>query len=168
MYVKLENNIAVRWPIGEYEVRAEYPEASLPEYLTREIVEPLGYGVFVVNGYPPEYDMAWQDIEEIPPVLKDDGKYHQSYKITEKYTPEEKQRLQDEEARQYNKNKAMQLLSESDWSDKPSVTDTSKPLYLVNAAEWGAYRDALRAIAVYPPVTVDVWPVKPEEVWSTT
>ena len=61
----------------------------------------------------------------------------------------------------------MNLLRDTDWSDKPSVTDTTKALHLVNAAEWAAYRDALRMIAVVPSVEVD-WPTKPEELWSIT
>jgi hypothetical protein len=38
--------------------------------------------------------------------------------------------------------------------------------YLANAAEFVAYRSQLRKIAVNPPVIVNEWPVKPDEVWT--
>lgn len=158
MYVKLENGIPVDWPVGEYQIRAAYPQSCLPEYLTASVVESLGYGVFIVNGYPAGYQPEWQNIEEIAPVLKEDGKYHQSYKITEKYTPEEKQRIQDEQARQANKAQAMNLLADTDWTQLPDVG-------LINQSDFVAYRSAVRQIAVNPPVTVTEWPTKPDEVW---
>lgn len=56
-----------------------------------------------------------------------------------------------------NKERAEELLLESDWSVLPDVP-------LANKSEWEAYRSVLRQIAINP--TVDpVWPVKPESVW---
>lgn len=64
-----------------------------------------------------------------------------------------------------NKTKAVQLLQETDWTTIPGVSDPSNDPYLLNANAFGAYRVALRKIAVYP--TADpVWPVKPAEQWS--
>lgn len=166
MYVKLENNIPVRWPISEYEIRAAHPGDSLPEYISDTLAFELGYGPFVFNGYPPEYRQEWQNIEEITPVLLD-GKYQQTYKITEKYTPEERKIIEDTKMRQENKVQAEQFLSFTDWTTIPDVFDpTISNPYLINAAEFASWRSKIRAIAVNPPVMVDVWPEKPEAQWS--
>lgn len=165
-FVKLENNQPVEWPVQDWQIRLQYPETSLPEYLTPEVVAPLGYAPFVYEGYPPEYDPQWENIEEIAPILKEDGKYHQSYKITEKYTPEEKKAIQDEQARQSNKSRAEQLLQETDWTATVDINNPqfSNP-YLGNQDAFLAYRSQVRQIAINPPVIVEVWPTKPDEVW---
>ena len=57
-----------------------------------------------------------------------------------------------------NKQKAMGLLSESDFSVLPDVN-------LTNKAAWETYRANIRAIAINP--TIDpTWPIKPPELWS--
>jgi len=57
-----------------------------------------------------------------------------------------------------SESRAKSLLLDSDWSQLPDVN-------LSNKAEWDAYRQALRIIAVSP--TVDpVWPTKPQVVWK--
>ena len=74
----------------------------------------------------------------------------------------------DQQERDSNKQKAEALLYETDWTSIPDVSDPvrSDP-YLANAGEFTAYRSNVRKIAVNPPVTVDIWPVKPKEVWQT-
>jgi hypothetical protein len=65
-----------------------------------------------------------------------------------------------------NKTQAQQFLSTTDWSEIPSVINTSNTPHLMNASDFITYRNALRSIAVNPPVTV-VWPIKPNEQWSS-
>lgn len=57
------------------------------------------------------------------------------------------------------KAQAMQLLTDTDWTQMSDVT-------LVNKQEFTDYRTTVRAIALNPPVSVTEWPVKPEEVWT--
>lgn len=66
-----------------------------------------------------------------------------------------------------NKQKAVQLLQQTDWTTIPDVADPnlSNP-YLMNQAEFFAYRSQLRAIAVNPTAGNLDWPVKPQEQWS--
>jgi hypothetical protein len=66
------------------------------------------------------------------------------------------------------KEKAVRLLSETDWAATASIIDpaVSNP-YLVNQDEFLTYRNALRAIAINPPEGFVNWPVKPTEVWSS-
>lgn len=54
---------------------------------------------------------------------------------------------------------AEQRLKETDWTQMPDVD-------LVNKSDFTAYRAAVRAIVLNPPVEVSEWPVKPEEVWN--
>jgi hypothetical protein len=65
------------------------------------------------------------------------------------------------------KQQASILLSATDWT---TIADVADPLksnpYLLNQAEFAAYRSAVRMLAVYP-VASPVWPVKPQEQWSS-
>lgn len=72
-----------------------------------------------------------------------------------------------EEIQAQNKATASSLLAETDWTELPSVSDPTSNPHLLNKAEFVAYRDQLRAIAVNPPTTpVNPWPTKPTEQWS--
>lgn len=68
---------------------------------------------------------------------------------------------------QANKQKATQLLYETDWTTIADVADPalSNP-YLMNQSEFYAYRSALRQIAVYPVAGNINFPTKPTEQWS--
>ena len=65
------------------------------------------------------------------------------------------------------KKQATQLLYETDWTTIADVADPTKSQpYLLNQADFTAYRSSLRVLAVYP-VAEPVWPVKPTEQWSS-
>lgn len=65
-----------------------------------------------------------------------------------------------------NKNKAVQLLTKTDWVNQPDVIDPNVNPHLLNHADFITYRAALRAIAVNPQPGDLVWPTKPQEQWS--
>ena len=64
-----------------------------------------------------------------------------------------------------NKNRARQLLLESDWVTLIDVTDTTTFPYLANQEEYLTYRAALRVIVVNPVAGDMIFPVKPTSVW---
>ena len=65
------------------------------------------------------------------------------------------------------KQQASSLLSQTDWTTIADVADPTKSNpYLLNQAEFAAYRSAIRMLAVYP-VASPVWPTKPQEQWSS-
>ena len=64
-----------------------------------------------------------------------------------------------------NKNTAAGLLTFTDWTTIADVADPKNSPYLANQAEFIAYRNLVRQIAVYPTAGDIVWPVKPSEVW---
>lgn len=68
-----------------------------------------------------------------------------------------------------NKATASALLTFTDWTQIPSVSDgaVSNP-FLVNAAEFAEYRNQLREIAVNPVGGDLVWPVRPDAIWEAT
>lgn len=69
---------------------------------------------------------------------------------------------------QENKDKAILLLQETDWT---SVADVGNPElsnpYLMNQAEFIAWRSQVRAIAVNPVAGSNIFPPKPQEQWSS-
>jgi hypothetical protein len=66
------------------------------------------------------------------------------------------------------KQKATELLYETDWTTIPDVADPTKSNpYLMNVLDFQIYRNTLRQLAVTPVVN-PVWPTKPTEQWSTT
>lgn len=67
-----------------------------------------------------------------------------------------------------NKQKASQLLQATDWTSISDVADPalSNP-YLMNQADFFAYRSALRNIAVNPVAGEIIFPTKPQEQWSS-
>ena len=65
------------------------------------------------------------------------------------------------------KTQASELLYKTDWTTISDVADSTKSQpYLLNPADFIAYRNALRKLAVYPEAA-PVWPVKPTEQWSS-
>jgi hypothetical protein len=65
-----------------------------------------------------------------------------------------------------NKLTAISLLSETDWTALPDVSNPLKSNpYLGNANEFNVYRNELRKIAINPMAGVLIWPVLPQEEW---
>lgn len=75
--------------------------------------------------------------------------------------------LKMEQPLQACKEKASSLLFGTDWTTIPDVANpqTSNP-YLMNQAEFMAYRNQLRQLAVNP-VADPVWPTAPNAQWSS-
>ena len=64
-----------------------------------------------------------------------------------------------------NKATASQLLTNTDWTTIPDVANPINDPYLANQDAFIAYRNVIRAIAVYPPAGEIVWATPPTEVW---
>lgn len=147
----------------QYQIRQARPNVSFPDPIPENLIEEQGFAP-VTQTPPPSYNPITQDLVELPPV-EIDGVWTQQWAV-EPATPEEIAQ-REEQATAQNKSQAQTLLTETDWVDIPAVSDPANIPHLVNKDEFNTYRLALRSIAVTPPVTVDPWPVKPEEVWVT-
>lgn len=76
------------------------------------------------------------------------------------YTTYEGQQIQKQ-----NKVEASALLSATDWTVNSDVTTGTHKL--TNQADFIAYRNTVRAIAVNPPTTAATFPTLPTEQWSS-
>lgn len=162
MYALIEDGAVAQYPYTLADLRKDNPNTGFAAEPSNESLE--GFGMYVVyNTTPPPYT-SLQYLEEGTPVFND-NQWQQVWIVVDK-TPE--QIAQEEEAaKQANKQQAMSLLSATDWTTIPDVSDPalSDP-YLTNANEFAAYRSQIRKIAVNPPVTVDIWAVAPDEAWA--
>ena len=165
LIAKVENGVVTN--VADYQ--SMYPNVVFPSTGPTEGWM-IDNGCMYVNTYVP-YDPATQVlIPANPPYIEIPDPANQTqwvYTVTvREMTPEEKQQY-DDNLRQQNKAAATQLLYETDWTTIPDVGNPhmSNP-YLTNVADFVLYRNALRQIAVYPPITVDEWPTKPDEQWT--
>jgi hypothetical protein len=63
------------------------------------------------------------------------------------------------------KQQASKLLSETDWTIILDVSDPTNSPYLTNQAEFIAWRNQIRSLAINP-VIDPIFPPKPDEVWG--
>ena len=66
-----------------------------------------------------------------------------------------------------NKATASSLLAGTDWTTIADVASPTNNPYLGNQADFIAYRNTIRAIAVYPPAGEIVWATAPVAVWES-
>jgi hypothetical protein len=77
----------------------------------------------------------------------------------------DKAAVQLESEKMTNAQTATGILSSTDWASIADVGSPSNNPYLSNQADFIAYRNVIRAIAVYPPAGEVVWATPPTEVW---
>lgn len=166
MYALIENGVVVQYPYSYVNLKQDNPNTSFPNEINNQSLE--SFGVYVVYNTTPPVVTKDQYLQEGTPVYNAENQRWEQVWIVVDMTPEQIAQ-RDESDRQANKAQAASMLQATDWTTIPDVSDpaVSDP-YLTNAAEFAAYRSNVRKIAVNPPVTVDVWPIEPEEVWAYT
>lgn len=163
MYVKATNGVIDQYPYTVGDLRRDNPNTSFPKNVPESVM--AEFGMYPVGYEPaPQYDPATQYIETSAQPSLINGQWLLTKSVVD-MTPEQVKAREDR-LKTENKQRAEELLKPTDWVEIPSVSDTSLTPHLVNFAEFMTYRLALRAIAVNPPVTVENWPVKPDENWS--
>ena len=162
MLIKIEDSKAVGYPITNENFYQLFPETSFPFPLFPDAVEPLGYGMYEFSAQPTPG--TYEKVVEVSPVKNEQDIWMQTWEVVP-MTSEEIEKKNDQ-LKQDNKAQASWLLSQTDWTQERDAIDPTNPPYLVNADEFKSYRQQLRVIAINPPITVDVWPVKPDEEWS--
>jgi hypothetical protein len=164
MFIAIVNGQTVE-QVGDYQVL--FPNTSFPATgpTPKWMAE---NSCMYVNTYLP-YDQSTQVLTTVAPyILVADPTKPLDWVYTvkvEQMTPEQLAQYRQSIAAQ-NKTKAANLLSQTDWTAIPDVADPLKSdPYLVNQAEFVAWRSNIRAIAVTP--TWDaVFLAQPNEVWS--
>jgi hypothetical protein len=67
-----------------------------------------------------------------------------------------------------NKQTAISLLQQTDWTTIPDVSDPTKSNpYLSNVNDFVTYRNSVRQYAINPVAGDITWPTLPQEVWTT-
>lgn len=138
------------------DLRLTNPETSFPQVLTDECL--AEWGVYPCQPTEPPVVDYTQNLTMGEPVLID-GVWTQTWVVT----PASPEEIAEREAamRSANKQQASALLTETDYTDLPNTADK-----ILNLPDILAYREALRLIALNPPVTVDQWPTKPKTEWK--
>lgn len=85
--------------------------------------------------------------------------------VTNEQIAAEVLRLDEQEPLDNCKAQASALLYATDWTTIPDVANPANTPYLMNQADFIAYRNAVRQLAVNP-VANPVFPDKPTEQWS--
>lgn len=164
-YALIKDGAVVAYPYTLGDFSKQNPNVSLPATPTVKQLEEVGM-YLVVPTAQPQYNALTQNCAEGTPVLEA-LEWRQVW-VVSPATPSE---ILDREtsAKAANKQQASNLLAQTDWTTIPDVSDPNKSMpYLANSQEFVVYRNQVRQIAITPPVTVDVWPTAPQEVWAST
>lgn len=78
MFAHIQNNTVIEYPVKD--IRARFPNTSLPEILNSETL-PDGY--VIVSEVTPDYDPSTQTIERATPVLTD-GQWVMTYTVIQR------------------------------------------------------------------------------------
>lgn len=171
MLAKVNGTTLVTYPYGLAELQADNPYTAFSSNDVAELFKGTEANlagntlVEVTIPPPPPYSEATQNIAlSSEPKLENDV-WALEWTVSAK--PQEDLAAQQAKVAEGNKNKAKQLLAETDWVELPSVTNTANTPHLINAADFITYRNTLRSIAVNPPDTEATWPTIPAEQWAT-
>lgn len=163
IYILLNDDGSIKqYPYTITDLRFANPKVSFPSF-------PSDEALALFNLYPviateqPAYNPITENLVDTAQQI--DGAWIQKW-VVEAATPEEIASRQ-ENAKKSNKEQAEGLLQATDWAATVDIANPqySNP-YLMNQDAFLAYRSDVRKIAVNPPIIVDVWPTKPEEIWS--
>lgn len=151
MLIKIEDGAPVGSPLIEDNFRQLFPKVSFPKPLSREAVEPFGYGLFKHSDKPTVG--RYEEAIEILPVQDDDGVWVQEWDTVE-VSQEARQAIDSSKANSVRAARNT-LLSQTDWTQAKDIPDE------VSSA-WTSYRQALRDIPEQAGFPWDVsWTQKP-------
>lgn len=174
-YINIETKV---YPVSEQDIRLAYPNTSF----SVPFQAPEEYAPVLNSPRPTVPNPVLQFARETTPQLDELGNWMQQFEVVDIYSDytdsegvlhtkakQEAEAIARDEAQKKasNKARAEQMLKESDWYEGQSVSDSTKSIYLSNINEIMDYRMALRMIAVNPPMVVENWPVKPDNIWVT-
>lgn len=154
LYIKIEDNNPVGFPITEETLRQVLSNVSLPYDLNTEDLLALGYAEYHKTASP---DVGrFEKIVEDTPTF--DGEKAQQVLTVVEMSDQEKE-LKTQEQLQKSKSEQLELLASTDWTELPSVRSK-------NSEEWAAaydlYRTELRDVDKQESWPFDViWPIPP-------
>lgn len=139
-----------------------FPETSFPNPIPVETLNEFGADVVLDGPYP---SCGTYQYVISGPVIEQDGAWYTSFIVED--MDAEQIAAKNVELAANNKTQATTILTNTDWTAIPDVADPLKSTpYLMNQADFVAYRSTVRNIAVNP--TFDaVFPEMPVEQWSS-
>jgi hypothetical protein len=147
MYLRIIDDI-IAYPYTISELRSSYPNVSLPENLTDEML--IEWNVYVVNPIPKPVDYT-KNITEGTPILSA-GVYYQNWIETNASDEEINYRIENQW--ELVRIQRSELLTECDWTQLSDIPTETK-------AVWTEYRQQLRDITTQSNPFSIIWPVKP-------
>jgi hypothetical protein len=159
MFVKIENNAPVEWPVQGFQIRSAFKNISFPSPIELSHVVDLGFEAYKTADKP-EFDELVQTVEERPPVKQDDV-WVQQWAVVELYDEAEREQvLAQAEA---DKLEAQKESVRSERNAKLSSTDWTQVADApVDQTAWATYRQALRDVPQQAGFPWDVqWPDEP-------
>ena len=148
MHAKIENGKIVKYPI--YDIRAEFPNTSLPADLQNNTSLPEGY-VYVEEGTLPANDGTMQ-IVEVTPVFSDD-RWIKTYTLVE-FPSNIKASIIESMAASVRMDRDARLTA-TDWTQAKDISDEI-------SLKWVDYRQALRDVTLQDGFPFNVtWPDLP-------
>ena len=152
------NTETLAYPVYQNQIQAEYPNTSFPT----PFVAPAPYAP-VLESPQPSYDPITQAVVQGTPE-QTAGQWYQVWNVVN--LDQEQIDYNKQQKANQNATQAKQILSNTDWTSIADVGDPAKSNpYLVNQADFIAYRSQVRNIAINP--TWDaVFPTAPTEQWS--
>lgn len=140
MYI---NTQTLKTYASQSDVRADFPEVSLPPALTDEIL--AGIGVLPVEQTVPAYNPITHAVHEIAPAMSIEGHYEQQWEIVE--LPPEQIAI-NQEKKQKDEAEAIQNKIESLWSAADKYTSSSISGVAVGILTIGVMQQKPKALAV--------------------
>lgn len=147
--------------VTDSEFRAMHPNTSFGP-LDAETLDAFGADV-VLEGPQPSHTL-YQYIQR-DGAEEVDGQWFTKWIVVDMNQAEKD--AVDAHAKAGNADRAKRELVDTDWCENASVRNVAVDPHLVNGADFDAYRLALRAIVIDPPVTVDPWPSRPSAQWTS-
>lgn len=154
MYAKIENNIAVEYPLYEGDLERLFPQLQFPldRYGTPV---PEGY-VRVEDAVPPEAPGPFHTVTEGMPVYDSErGAWVKTFQVN-LISPSEQQEVIARQAVVARKQRNLRL-NATDWTRLDDC-----PLTVIQKAAFAQYRQALRDLPNDPNWPYVTWPTPPE------
>lgn len=155
MLIQLDNGIPFGYPVDEKNFRMLFKNTSFPEFLTPEVVEPFGFGVyeFTQAPQPKKFTKVVEDI----PTKGSDGIYYQTWKLVS-MTNTEIELVTKEKESEVRNDRNMKLYM-SDWTQLNDVEQNYSDEFI---NQWQDYRNELRKITQQKGFPWDIkWPAEP-------
>ena len=155
MLIQLDNGVPFGNPVDEKNFRMLFKNTSFPDFLTPDVVEPFGFGVYEYTS-PPEPKRFTKVVEDIP-KKGEGGIFYQTWKVVS-MTDTEISAVTKEKEAEVRSDRNMKLFM-SDWTQANDVLS-----YFSNdfVNEWADYRNNLRNITKQKEFPWNVkWPLPP-------